>query len=686
MKNVFLNFVICVLVVFHFTALSQHTDSKRVAGLKSTLINKTFYEQAPIIFHIANIYLSENTDSAVHYINYLDKKISQQSEFKIQLELLKIRRLLFDNEIVKAKKPIEKFKKHYLKKCSEEEQIDFNYLNSLYYTTIDDEKALEIANTALKKYGHIISFRVADIYILKSNQLNALSRYSESIKSLENALTIYRKLNSKEQISRTYMFLSYRYIYLKDYDKARATIQKAIDLKSENKSRIQVIDEYMALGQILYNQSQYEDAIAIFNLAEKENKALGFSDIYNNSFYFKSLCLYELKQYEQVIYNCLKEFDAEYFFEDNRFTINYLLILNYNAVKRFKEAKFYADQTRQIIKNSPFQLPDEDLLAFLKVSMQTEKGLGNTKDALNLSEEYIEKYQEFKDSINYVKIAASHTSFEINEKEIEIKDLQIKATSNELKLEKLNNERLLLWILIIFGSSLTGGVLFFLKRMSMKNKTLSYQNEVIEEGKTRIELLLKELHHRTKNNLQLIISMLKIQARNNKYIDVNEFIEVNRNRINSMAMIHQYLYLNDSTNDKISLKNYAEDLINAIKSSFADKENVEIHFTSQNISCDVNTAVAIGLIINELVTNSLKYAFKDSENGNVFIQIVMNEENMIQLTYKDDGIGFETHDIKSGSFGVSLVNLLIAQVQGKVKFENNQGVQYQFDIPASNRE
>jgi two-component sensor histidine kinase len=134
------------------------------------------------------------------------------------------------------------------------------------------------------------------------------------------------------------------------------------------------------------------------------------------------------------------------------------------------------------------------------------------------------------------------------------------------------------------------------------------------------------------------------------------------------------------------LRNYVEDLINAIKSSFADKENVEIHFTSQNISCDVKIAVAIGLIINELVTNSLKYAFKDSENGNVFVQIVMDENNMIQLNYKDDGVGFETHDIKSGSFGVSLVNLLIAQVQGKVKFENNQGVHYQFDIPASNRE
>jgi two-component system, sensor histidine kinase PdtaS len=686
MKNVFLNFVISVLVVFHFTALSQHSDSKRIARLKSTLSNKSFSEQTPILFDIANVYLSENKDSVIHYINYLDKNISQESEYKIRLELLKIRQMLFYNEIVKAKKPIENFKKHYLKKCTEEEHIDFNYLEAFYYADIDDEKSLEIANTALNEYGHVSSFRVADIFILKSNQLQALSRYSESIQALENALMIYRKLNSKEQISRTYMFLSYRYIHMKDYDKAHATIQNAIDLKSENKSKIQVIDEYMALGEILYHQSKYEDAIEIFDLAEKENKVLGFWDIYNNTFYYKSLCLYELKQYEKVITSCLAEFNKEYFNEAQRFTINYLLVLNYNELKRFKEAKFYVDQTQQIIENSPFELRDEDLLAFMKVAIQTEKGIGNIHESLKLSEEYIDKYQEYKDSINYVKIAASHTSFEINEKEIEIKDLQIKATSNELKLEKLNNERLLLWILIIFGSSLTGGVLFFMKRLSTKNKTLYHQNEVIEEGKTRIELLLKELHHRTKNNLQLIISMLKIQARNNKYIDVNEFIEVNRNRINSMAMIHQYLYLNDSTNDKISLKNYVEDLINAIKSSFADKENVEIHLTSQNISCDVNIAVAIGLIINELVTNSLKYAFKDSENGNVFVQIVMNENNMIQLNYKDDGVGFETHDIKSGSFGVSLVNLLIAQVQGKVKFENNQGVHYQFDIPASNRE
>lgn len=363
-----------------------------------------------------------------------------------------------------------------------------------------------------------------------------------------------------------------------------------------------------------------------------------------------------------------------------------MLILNYNELKKFKEAKFYVDQTRELINQASGYLPEEDLLDLMKISIQTEKGLGNIYEALELSEQYIDKYQEYKDSINYVKIAAGHTSFELKEKEIELKDLQIKATSDELKLEKLNNERLILWILIISGLVVTGGILLFMKRISDKNKKLSQQNEIIEEGKNRIELLLKELHHRIKNNLQLIMSMLKIQARNNKFIDVNEFIEVNRNRINSMAMIHQYLYLSDTTNDKISLKNYTEDLINAIKSSFADKDNVEIHFDSKNVKCDINIAVAIGLIINELVTNSLKYAFTESDNGKIEILIDVLENGMIQLDYKDNGIGFKSDEIKSGSFGVSLVNLLIAQVQGTITFENNHGVHYQFDIPVTIKE
>jgi two-component sensor histidine kinase len=661
-------------------------DSKRIAGLKNELADKTFSEQVPILLDIAYIYLSENTDSTIHYMNYLDNRVSERSEYKVRLELLKIRQSVYAFDFSTSKKQFRNFEIKYLEMCTEEEYIDFKYLEAMYSSEIDIDKAFEIINNVLEKYGHLNLDRIADFHILKSNQLNFLSRYSESIKSLEKALLIFRKLNNDLQIARTYMILSFRYISLKDYPSAYTAIQKAIGLKSEDKSKSQIIDEQMALGEIFYHQSKFKEAIEVFEFIEKENKTLGYLDIYNNSFYLKNACLHQLGQFDQVIENCLNQLDKDYFIEDHRFTINYLLILNYNELKKFKEAKVYVDETMEFIKNFPKYLPEIDFLDFMKISIQTEKGLGNINEALKLSEEYIKKYHEYKDSIDYVKIAASHTSFELKEKEIELKDFQIKATSDALKLEKLNNERLLLWIFLISGSILTSGVLLFMKRMSNTNKKLSQQNVVIEESKKRIELLLTELHHRTKNNLQLILSMLKIQARNNKYIDVNEFIQVNSNRINSMAMIHQYLYLNDTSNDKISLKNYTEDLVNAIKSTFADKDHVEIQFKSKNVTCDINIAVAIGLIINELFTNSLKYAFLESDKGKIRIHIDVLESGMIQLDYKDDGVGFKTSEVKSGSFGVSLVNLLIAQIQGIIRFENNHGVHYQFDIPVTTPE
>ena len=675
--------IILIPIFFPIFIFSQNSENERIDSLKQALRDKNYFEQTPILLELANLYIYESRDSTLSYVKILESRITQSSKYKVNFELLKLKQIIFDNDSKYSEKSLDIFKKKYLSKCSQKEYLDFKYLEAGFYETKDRKIALEITNKVLKKYGHLKLIIIADFYVFKSTQLNALSRHSESIQSIESALHIYRKLKSWNQISRAYMFLSYQYMALKDFDKARITIQKSINIKGFDKNVLEFIDEHIALGKILYFQEKYKEAIAVFNIAEEKNKKLGFADIYNDILYYRSLCMYNLKQYEKVIGICLNEFKKDYFIEEMRFTINYLLILNYNKLNKFKEAKIYLDQTNQLIKETPDPLPIADLLAFMKVSIDTEKGLGNTTKALDISGKYIKIHQEHYDSINYAKIAASHTSFDLAEKELELKDLKIKSTTNKLKLEKLKNERVLLWVLIIFGGITLSGITLFSKKLSTKNHELTHQNVIIEKSKSRIEMLLKELQHRTKNNLQLIISMLKIQARSNKYIDINEFIEVNRNRISSMAMIHQYLYLNDALNNKISLKNYSEDLINAIKHTFEYKANIDFVLKSQDISCSVNEAVALGLIINELATNSLKYAFKENQEGKIDIEINVGTTGMIQLIYKDNGIGFEAKDIKQGSFGISLVNLLVAQIQGKVFFTNDNGAKYQINIPLS---
>ena len=677
------NFGKIIPIFFPFFIFGQISENERIDRLKNVLKSKIYFEQTTILLDISHLYLNQNRDSAIHYIKILESKIGETSKYKLKLELLKLKQVIYDNDIKNSKKQLNNIKKNYLKQSSQEDYLDFKYLEAMFYESTNRVIALEITNTVLKKYGHLNLIIIADFYVLKSNQLNSLSRHSESIQSIENALLIYRKLNARGQISRAFMFLSYQYIALKDFEKARITIQKAINIKTLDKNELEIIDEHIALGKILYFQGKYKEAIAVFNKAEEKNKKLGFADIYNDILYYRSLCMYNLEQYEKVIGICLNEFKKDYFIEEMRFTINYLLILNYNKLNKFKEAKLYLERTNQLIKDTPELLPVEDLLAFMKVSIETEKGLGNTTKALDFSEEYIKKHEAHYDSINYSKIAASHTSFDLTEKELELKDLTIKSTTNKLKLEKLNNERVLLWVLILFSIVIITGIALFYRKLSTKNNVLSHQNIIIEKSKTKIEVLLKELQHRAKNNLQLIMSMLKVQARSNKYIDINEFIEVNSNKISSMAMIHQYLYLNDALDNKISLKNYLEELINAIKLTFDAKATIDFMLKSQNISCNVNTAVALGLIINELTTNSLKYAFEENQIGKIDIELILGTDGMIQLIYKDNGIGFEIKDIKQGSFGISLVNLLIAQIQGKVLFSNDNGASYQINIPLS---
>jgi two-component sensor histidine kinase len=189
------------------------------------------------------------------------------------------------------------------------------------------------------------------------------------------------------------------------------------------------------------------------------------------------------------------------------------------------------------------------------------------------------------------------------------------------------------------------------------------------------EVLLKEIHHRVKNNMQIISSLLNLQSEKISNENAEVFRE-SQNRIKTMALIHEKLY-QSSDLSYIDFGEYADGLASYLIRSYAISREVSIDLAVQNIPLGIDLAIPCGLIINELVSNSLKYAFKDGHDGTVHIGLA-RDDNTYTLRVSDDGPGlpngFDYRD--SPSLGLQLVNTLVGQLEGTIELDSTAGAAY----------
>jgi two-component sensor histidine kinase len=203
-----------------------------------------------------------------------------------------------------------------------------------------------------------------------------------------------------------------------------------------------------------------------------------------------------------------------------------------------------------------------------------------------------------------------------------------------------------------------------------------------DENKSKEKFLLKEIHHRVKNNLNIIIGLLELQSQNIEDLYIKEMFRESINRIRSMAIIHEYLYRSDNQS-QIDLSVYIESLADNLLSVYADnKRELFFNYTLDNLMVDFDMAIPVGLIVNEVVTNSIKHAFLDKENGRIDISLE-KKDHAINLILKDDGIGIPVNfDIENNkTLGLQLVKLLVNQLNGKYKIYREDGTAVQIEIP-----
>lgn len=207
-----------------------------------------------------------------------------------------------------------------------------------------------------------------------------------------------------------------------------------------------------------------------------------------------------------------------------------------------------------------------------------------------------------------------------------------------------------------------------------KNKEISNQKDEIERTMEQKQVLLSELQHRVKNNLQYVISILEIQKESVNHSNIDDLIKSNQNRIHSIALLHKKLNVSESVNE-VDLKRYVTELAELVKNSYEVKEkNVSLFISCEIPVLSITNALPLGLIVVELVSNSMKHAFKNQPHGIINIEVkhdVITKKSCLQ--YIDNGEGFDFINVETKGLGVEIMKGLIDQLNGTIETQYKKG-------------
>ncbi len=303
---------------------------------------------------------------------------------------------------------------------------------------------------------------------------------------------------------------------------------------------------------------------------------------------------------------------------------------------------------------------------------QTYETLGKAFAGNHNYQEAYQAFAEYDNLKNQVFTAAAdhrtsllRTEFDVAQKESTIQQQEIQITRQQTR------QTLIIIVVLLL-------VLYLILLYKAVQNNIK-KNKLLEKKNNENIFLLKEIHHRVKNNLEIVSSLLALQSAEINDPKVVDAMQKSKHRIQSMSMVHQKLYQEKSLSS-IEMKAYFEQLANYVVNVFDAGNRIEVFFEMNSLELDVDTAIPIGLIVNELVTNSLKYAFPNNQKGIIKIGL-KKERSQLFLKVSDNGIGKSDKEEFIGTgFGTKLIQLLTRQLEGKMNLDIENGTMVSFEF------
>ncbi len=527
-----------------------------------------------------------------------------------------------------------------------------NYDSSLKYTN----KAIQLSNTIGDDYWKAVSLEMMAL-------LKEISGQVEEAAQLYIEVIGLREKIGGGGLETTYNNLGILFKEQENYPKSLEYFRKSYDIELKNKNSEGIAGSLINMAISFSHIGEADSSFALLKKALAITKENNLGYITSSAYLGLSDYYMQKNQLDSALYFCKQIIDADSEQTETESFITALINASDIYIKRGKYplALEHLNKVESVLKKL-------NNLAFINKFYASKAkvlaALGKYPEAYL----YLTKFAASRDSlISKESISILHNlekKYETEKKERQIIELQLSGA-------KSRNQRDVFILMVCF---VVLGIIFLFILLRSKSKT----NAIISTSLAEKETLLKEIHHRVKNNLQIISSLLNLQSRYISDKAAKQAINEGKSRVKAMALIHQKLYQKDNITG-IEMEDYSRNLVESLFASYGINHK-QITFVSDinNLRLDVDTAIPLGLILNELVTNVLKYAFEGSK-GELFIQLIKDKDHL-KLTVKDNGKGFTKSDNVEEGYGIRLINSLSRKLKATVLVDSSAGTTYVLTI------
>lgn len=576
-------------------------------------------------------------------------------------------------------------------------------VDASFYINLDSGLAFATAGVKLSEQTNAIDWQPR-FYEVKGRLCILLLKLDTADVVLNKALAGYQKNQNRKGKANTYLRLALLNKRRVELDKALQNDMKALAIMESLNDMAGICEAYMRMADDLRRQRKLKEARAYWNKAmdicEKHNVT---TMRYYLQFIAGDMCI------EEANNPCALEHYNNALAIAREQNLDGVIIISTtnsrgNAHKRlgnYKEAlvdyTLILDLARKInypsgISSGFANLGETNLLlgnysAALPYQLETVRLQERDKELSNLVENYehvssiYEKLGDYKSSLLFLQkraalidsiapiksdaaMAEMLTKYETDKKEATI------ATQATQLDQQQRIQWLAIGVVMLLAGFIVFGVIAFLSR--------ARRNKLLAEKNAENELLLKEIHHRVKNNLEVVSSLLALQSAQIDDQNTKDAMQESQNRVNSIGIVHQKLYQGENLGS-IEMKDYFLNLSENIIDTFGVTGKVQLELAMNKLSLDIDTAVPLGLIVNELLTNTLKYAFRQGQEGKVQIKLEQQPDGNLHLEVADNGTG-KTGATQGTGFGSQLIGLLTKQLNGIMREENLNGTRIIFDF------
>ncbi len=565
--------------------------------------------------------------------------------------------------------------------------ISLNNIGTVYHIRGDFENCLQYYDESLRIVKKMGNDSIAAISLLNTGLIyKEQANYPEALKRLLEALRYLETRGPSKSLGSCYAAVGSTYQKFEETNNALFYHYKSLEVRKIIQNKKSISMSYTNIGETYIAQGKYDSALRNINRSIELKEEVGDKGLLASSIDLLGELYFQMKNYELAEKYFLNSMELRKEITDpngKATTLNKLGNL-YFEWKKYDLALLQLEEGRKIAMATGTR---KILLTNYEITIRVLKATGKSDEAIRFYDEYIALNEEILSVEKNKAIRELQIKYDLDKKDHQIELMKEKDKSQAAIVSQQStqiNSLIVVAFLLIVIFALAFKAYRSGAKSNKQNKVIIAQKQMMIEQK---QIVMKELHHRVKNNLQVLSSLLNLQQQRMGDVQTKEAIKAVGHRMNAMLLIHQDLY-GESADSLVDMKAYLEKLVDNLLFSFDySKDKMKVNFDAEPITLDADKALSLGFICNELISNSFKHAFSETTHPELMITLKKNSPENLLFTIADNGKGMQVEkDIeKNNSFGLRLINMFTKDLKGSVTIVSDQrGSRFEFIIPINN--